>query len=121
MRKTLKCIRIQHYCPGSANFYRHRLREALPYAERCLAHTLRRNNLPADWRDVRPDDAAFTLDPEPRMFLFSLVANGYVLARLGRTEEGREAPLKVADLDPEDRLGARRLLAVLDRKQEDDV
>ena len=35
-------------------FYRHRLVEALPYARTCLAHTLRRNNLPADWRDLRP-------------------------------------------------------------------
>ena len=69
----------------------------------------------------RPGDAAFTsLDPEPRMVLFALVANGYVLARLGRVEEGREALLKVADLDPEDRMGARRLLAVLAQGGEED-
>ena len=97
-------------------FYRHRLQAALPYARTCLAHTLRRNNLPADWRDLRPDDASFnTLEREPRTVLFALVANGYVLARLGRVAEGREALLKVAELDPEDRIGARRLLAVLDR------
>jgi hypothetical protein len=66
-------------------FYRHRLTEVLPYAQVCLAQTQRRNQLPADWRDVRPEDAAFTtLDPEPRMFLFTLVAYGYVLARLGQ-------------------------------------
>ena len=96
-------------------FYRHRLAEALPYAEACLAETLRRNDLPADWREVRADQAAFaSLEPEPRMFLFSLVAYGYVLARLGRDAEGRAALTKVAELDREDRMGARRLVAVLD-------
>jgi tetratricopeptide (TPR) repeat protein len=102
-------------------FYRHRLQEALPYAQVCLAHTLRRNNLPADWRDIEEKDAAFSsLDPEPRMVLFALVAYGYVLARLGRGDEGREALTKVAELDPADRLGARRLLAVLDRAERED-
>jgi hypothetical protein len=102
-------------------FYRHRLQEALPYAQTCLAQILRRNQLPADWRDVRPEDAAFTsLEPEPRMVLFALVAYGYVLARLGRTEEGRVALTKVTELDPLDRMGARRLLAVIDGGARDD-
>jgi tetratricopeptide (TPR) repeat protein len=102
-------------------FYRHRLTEALPYAQACLAQTQRRNQLPADWRDVRSEDAAFTtLDPEPRMFLFTLVAYGYVLARLGRSEEARIALTKVADLDPADRMGARRLLAVIEGGGRDD-
>ena len=102
-------------------FYRHRLQEALPYAQACLAQILRRNQLPADWRDVRAEDAAFTsLEPEPRMVLFALVAYGYVLARLGRTEEGRAALTKVTDLDPQDRMGARRLLAVIDGGARDD-
>jgi hypothetical protein len=102
-------------------FYRHRLQEALPYAQACLAQILRRNQLPADWRDVRPGDAAFTtLNPEPRMVLFALVAYGYVLARLGRIEEGRAALIKVTELDPTDRLGALRLLAVIDGGGQDD-
>lgn len=102
-------------------FYRHRLAEALPYAQACLAETQRRLNLPADWRDVQPADAAFdTLEPAPRMFLFALVANGYMLARLGRTDEGRAALVKVTELDPEDRMGARRLIAVIDRGVADD-
>jgi len=102
-------------------FYRHRLTEALPYAQTCLSHILRRNQLPADWRDLCPEDAAFaSLDPEPRMVLFALVANGYVLARLGRIEEGRAVLTKVAELDPQDRMGARRLLAVIDGAAEDD-
>ncbi len=96
-------------------FYRHRLAEALPHAETCLADALRRSQLPADWRDIRADDAAFSLvEPAPRLVLFSLVAYGYVLARLGREAESRAALAKVAELDPQDRMSARRLLAVMD-------
>jgi hypothetical protein len=43
-----------------------------------------------------------------------------VLARLGRTEEGRAALTKVTELDPPDRMGARRLLAVIDGGGQDD-
>ncbi len=96
-------------------FYRHRLAEALPHAQTCLADALRRSQLPADWRDLRADDPAFSvLEPAPRLVLFSLIAYGYVLARLGREAESRAALVKVAELDPEDRMSARRLLAILD-------
>jgi tetratricopeptide (TPR) repeat protein len=102
-------------------FYRHRLAEALPYAHACLAEAQRRAQLPADWRDVQPADAAFTtLEPQPRLFLFALTAVGYVLARLGHTDEARAALEKVANLDPADRMGARRLLAVIDRGGQDE-
>ena len=102
-------------------FYRHRLAEALPHAEICLADALRRSQLPADWRDLRADDPAFSLlEPAPRLVLFSLIALGYVLARLGREAESRAVLGKVADLDPEDRMSARRLLAILDGGGEDE-
>ena len=95
-------------------FYRHRLAEALPHAATCLADALRRSQLPADWRDLCADDPAFlALEPGPRLVLFALVA--YVLVRLGREAEGRAALAKVADLDPDDRMSARRILAILDR------
>ena len=101
--------------------YRHRLAEALPHAEACLAETLRQAGLAADWRSLRPDDSAFgSLEPAPRAVLFALVACGYVLARLARADESRAFLGKVAELDAADLLGARRLLAVLDRGGQDD-
>ncbi|MEI7610316.1 MAG: hypothetical protein WCJ64_23300, partial [Rhodospirillaceae bacterium] len=42
-------------------------------------------------------------------------AYGYVLVRAEETAAGREAVAKVASLDPGDRVGASRLLAVIDR------
>jgi hypothetical protein len=37
-----------------------------------------------------------------------------VLTRLGRVEEGREALLKVAELDPQDHMRAGRMLQTID-------
>ncbi|MDR3438621.1 hypothetical protein [Telmatospirillum sp.] len=102
-------------------FYHHRLTEALPYAEACLAEAGRRLALPADWRAVRPSQADFaSLEGWPRLFLFSLVALGYLLLRLGRVAEGEEALTQVVALDPGDRLGARALLTVVHGAGSDD-
>jgi len=102
-------------------FYRHRLAEALPHARACLEEAGRRLKLPADWRRVEMEHADFAgLDGEARLFLFSLLAWGYLLARLDRVEEGRAALSKVAALDPADKLGARALLRVMEQGGADD-
>jgi tetratricopeptide (TPR) repeat protein len=95
-------------------FYRHRLAEALPHAQSCVAFALAALGLAEDWRKVRPGDAAFvgsavTLAPLPKLLMQTLIATGYVLARLGRIEEAEEHLGKVVELDPGDRLGASRL------------
>lgn len=93
--------------------YRHRLDEAVDQARVILAQAGRRLQLPHDWRDVAPDHASFaTLDPWPRLFVQALVALGYGLVRLGHAEEGQAALAQAAALDPADRFGAARLLAV---------
>lgn len=95
-------------------FYKHRLVAALGYAERMMMHGLKNLHLHnRDWRSLTPDDADFaTIEAEPRFLLFSLVARGYLLLRLGQVEDGAAYLNKVAELDPQDRFGARRLLAV---------
>lgn len=109
-----RAVDLGHY---KFHFYKANLDEALVYGERMLGHAMAAIGLNhADWRAVSPDHAHFTgLDPAPRMVLFALVAVGYLLLRLGRIEEGREALAKVTALDPKDRFGAARLLAVADR------
>ncbi len=97
-------------------FYRHRLEEALPYALGCMELAARRLQLPHDWHDVRPDDAAFSqIERWPRLYVQSLIAYGYSLLRLGRLDDGRAALAHAARLDPADRFGAARLVAVVDR------
>jgi tetratricopeptide (TPR) repeat protein len=104
-----------HYGAYKFYYYKHRLPDALPHVERWVAEAIRRNALPVDWRDVRSEHADFThFDGDPRLFLFSLRAMGWLLVRLGRVEEGRAALQKVANLDPEDQMRARRLVAIIE-------
>lgn len=102
-------------------FYRHRLAEALPHAEAILAQAARRLQLPHDWREVAPQHAAFDrIEPWPRLFVQTLFAMGYVKLRLGQPDEARLFLTKAAALDPHDRFGANRLMAVADRGPDDD-
>ncbi len=96
-------------------FYNHRLAEALPHAGFIVRLAARRLNVAPDWRAVRPGDAAFDeMDEAPGVYLQALLAWGYCNARLGVCDEGALAIAKVADLDPGDRFGARRLLKVVE-------
>jgi tetratricopeptide (TPR) repeat protein len=102
-------------------YYRRRLDMALPHVEAWVAEASRRNGFPDDWRAVTSEHANFTnFDGDPRLFLFALRAMGWLLARLGRIEEGRAALAQVAALDPQDQMRARRLMAILDQPDEDD-
>jgi tetratricopeptide (TPR) repeat protein len=103
-------------------FYKGRLAEALEIAKLCIAKSARENDLPADWRHVTAGDAAFGRydDMLPRFFLFSLKGYAYLQMRLGNLAEGRAAVMKLLQLDPSDKIGAKVLLGVLDRIGEDD-
>ncbi|KYG20671.1 hypothetical protein SE92_10730 [Bradyrhizobium sp. AT1] len=103
-------------------FYKGRLAEALEIATRCLAKAAHDSGLPPDWRDVSAGDAAFGRYESvlPRFFLFSLKGYAYLQMRLGRTDEGQRAVLKLLELDPSDKIGAKVLLGVLERMGQDD-
>jgi tetratricopeptide (TPR) repeat protein len=103
-------------------FYKGRLAEALEIAGRCLTKAAAENNFTADWRDVTATDAAFGQYENilPRFFLFSLKGYAYLQMRLGRLEAGRQAVLKLLELDPSDKIGAKVLLDVLGRMGRDD-
>ncbi|MEZ5786550.1 MAG: hypothetical protein R3D62_08805 [Xanthobacteraceae bacterium] len=95
-------------------FYNHRLAEALPQAAGIVVQMARRLNVATDWRLVRPEDAAFSgAEEAPSLYLQALLAWGYGKVRLGWIDEGCRAIAKVAELDPRDRFGAGRLLAVI--------
>ncbi len=103
-------------------FYSGELRQALPWAERCIERTARELGLPTAWQDVAAGGRDFSdFDAvKPRFFLFALKAWGYLQMRLGNVEQGRAAALKLLELDPHDRVGARLLIEVLDRSGADD-
>jgi hypothetical protein len=104
-------------------FYKGRLEEALDIAETCLTRAAIDNSLPLDWRAVRAEHAAFgDFDAVgPRFFMFSLKGYAYLRMRLGDCDEGAAAVAKLLELDPADKVGARVLLDVLERRGLDDV
>jgi tetratricopeptide (TPR) repeat protein len=103
-------------------FYKGRLLECLGIAKQCLTKAARENGLSADWRQVAPDDAEFGRYEEvlPRFYLFVLKGYAYLHMRLGNLEEGRAAVMKLLELDPTDKVGAKVLLGVLERIGHDD-
>ncbi len=103
-------------------FYKGRLAEALEVARVCLDKAARDNNLSSNWRDVTAEDAVFGQyeDMLPRFYLFTLKGYAYLQMRLGNLAEGHAAVLKLLELDPSDKIGARVLLGVLDRVGQDD-
>jgi hypothetical protein len=94
----------------------------LDIAKKCLTKAARDNRLPSDWRSARAGDAEFGdyAKPLPRFFLFSLKGFAYLNMRLGNLAVGREAVLKLMELDPSDKVGAKVLLEVLNRGGRDD-
>jgi tetratricopeptide (TPR) repeat protein len=103
-------------------FYKGRLPEALGIAQRCVMKAARENRLPGDWRAVMAGDAEFSRydDMLPRFYLFSLKGYAYLQMRLGNLDEGRAAVMKLLDLDPTDKIGAKVLLSILERIGQND-
>jgi tetratricopeptide (TPR) repeat protein len=103
-------------------FYKGRIAEALGVARICLVKAAREKNFATDWRDVRPGDAVFGDfdDLMARFFMFSLKGYAYLNMRLGDMEEGRAAVLKLLELDPTDKIGAKLLFEILERVGQDD-
>jgi tetratricopeptide (TPR) repeat protein len=104
-------------------FYKGRLAEALSIARTCLTRAAIDHSLPLDWRMTRPTDAAFGDYDSigPRFFMFSLKGYAYLSMRLGDLEESAAAIDKLLELDPLDRIGARVLRDVLERRGLEDV
>jgi tetratricopeptide (TPR) repeat protein len=103
-------------------FYKGRLQEALRVAANCLEDAAARIGIAGDWREVRAQDAEFGSYEAvlPRFYLFTLKAYGYLHMRLGDLEAGRAVTAKLLELDPQDKLGGKILLNVLERAGSDD-
>ncbi len=101
-------------------FYKGRLSEALGIARLCLAKAARENGIAGDWWLVRREDADFqSFDAVlPRFFMFTLKGYAYLLMRLRQFAEARLATMKLLELDPSDKIGAKVLLGVLERMEQ---
>lgn len=104
-------------------FYQHRLDDALQVAERAMQLSGRQLGLPAEWErldETRLGSAASSSFGLLRFYLLAMKAASVVLLRLGRIAASRERLQKLVCLDSHDRLGAGRLLEVVDAFQHPD-
>ncbi|MGF1645000.1 MAG: hypothetical protein ACFCUJ_15285 [Thiotrichales bacterium] len=105
-------------------FYQHRLEDALQVADRALTVAAARLEFPADWRELRPvflGQGALQSFGLLRFYLHTLKAAGYINLRLDRIDEGRAMLNKLIELDSQDRLGGRALLAVVSDGRSDEA
>jgi tetratricopeptide (TPR) repeat protein len=94
-------------------FYRRRSLEAAHWALSIMEWLSIQLNIPADWREVTAEMADFVeWHAYTRLWLQSLTAYSYNLARLGRIEEALAALDKIVVLDSMDKLGAAHLRQV---------
>lgn len=100
-------------------YYQHRFQEALGVAAQVMASVRPRLALPSVWRDIQPADLVSAAQHGVgllRFYLLALKGAGYLCLRLGHFEHGKAMLAKVAELDTENRLGARLLLEVLEAR-----
>lgn len=101
--------------------YKHRLDDALMAAKHCLSISRKQINAPEDYQLVGPETADFNgPNGRARTYLFSLMAYGYILARLGRDAEARPVLEVVSRLDNRDSTGAKGLLGLMDSRGNDE-
>lgn len=97
-------------------FYKGRLREAIPLAERAAAIMAGRLGLSERFEDVSPEEAPFgEYEAGPRFYLFAMKAVGYLYARLGETDRGLGILERILILDKRDLMGIAPLVAVIRR------
>ncbi|WP_424194759.1 hypothetical protein ACMYR3_04050 [Ampullimonas aquatilis] len=103
------------------HFYGHELDKARETAKRSLSLGAKMLGLPPRWQDVElmPLPGA-RFDAATRFYLFALKGFAYLSLRLGEMEIGKEALDVLAELDPDNRVGARVLEEVLARVGKDD-
>lgn len=109
---------VAHY---RYHFYKHHYPEARQFAGECLSVIGKSLGLPPEVEAVTSAHADFCGDdPEVRFWLFAMQAYGYVLLRLGETEQGQAVLQKVTELDRPDNTKTRVLLQVIAASGADD-
>lgn len=103
-------------------YYQHRYQDALNIAERVMGILTLRLALPEHWSQLNPGHLPAAAQQGMgllRFYLLALKGAGYLNLRLGRFEQGKTMLLKVAELDADNRLGAKLLLDVLNAHNAD--
>lgn len=102
-------------------FFRRRSREAAHWALSCLGWVSSQLGVPSDWREVTAEHTDFSQISHAyiRIWLQSLIAYAYNMARLGERDIALAALDRLNALDPAGKCGAKRLRDVLANPLED--
>lgn len=102
-------------------YYQHRLSEALLISEKALGLIRRSINLPEDWRYLERShisDAPKDNLTHIRLYLFTLKSIGFLNMRMEKLDLSRGIFEKLVALDDMDRIGAKGLLELVERRLE---
>lgn len=105
-------------------YYQHRLEEALQATLKALAVIRAMLNFPEDWRNLHPGhikDAPAGLLTQVRLYLFTLKAVGFLNMRLNNLALSQQIFEKLVGLDVKDRIGAKGLLELVVKRQDEVV
>ncbi|MGR9052174.1 MAG: hypothetical protein ACU84J_05955 [Gammaproteobacteria bacterium] len=100
-------------------YYQHRLTEALLISERALRIVTAKLRFPDDWQTLQLSHISEAPKEQLswiRMYLFTLKSIGFLKMRLYALAESKAIFEKLVALDREDRIGAKGLLELVERK-----
>lgn len=102
-------------------YYQHRLEEALLISEKALGLIRRELDFPEDWRILQlshiaeaPKDWLTRI----RLYLFTLKSIGFLNMRLENLNLSKAIFEKLVELDSQDRIGAKGLLELVEKRLE---
>jgi tetratricopeptide (TPR) repeat protein len=102
-------------------YYQHRLEEALLISEKALHLILAGIDFPEDWQQLQMSHISAAPKQKMtriRLYLFTLKSIGFLNMRLERLELSRGIFEKLVALDDRDRIGAKGLLELVERRLE---
>jgi len=105
-------------------YYQHRLEDALHATLKALAVIRPLIDFPEDWRDLQQshiNDAPAALLTQVRLYLFTLKAIGFLNMRLEYLDVSQSIFEKLVGLDSKDRIGAKGLLELVNKRKDDDT
>lgn len=100
-------------------YYQHRLADALLISEKALVLIRRGIDFPDDWQQLdrqHISEAPKDLLTRIRLYLFTLKSIGFLNMRMENLELSRGIFRKLAALDDKDRIGAKALLALVEKR-----
>ena len=86
-------------------FSRKRFADAERVATIGLDAAAREGGYAGDWRSLRADSTDWTAEGAPRFTLFTMKALAFIALRSERVEEATAILAKLAEIDPQDRVG----------------